>query len=65
MTFEATLAKARLMIDEIENALSRGVKHYSVDGRFLNSAKEIIEVLLEDKEIIFEVPKKEGTKNEI
>ena len=54
-------AKAVILLKSIQAALSNGTKHYrKSDNKLLETAKEIIEALLEEKEIIFKPPVKGG-----
>ena len=56
----AAFEKAIVMLTEIDRALTRGTKHYDLQGNVLETPKEILEALLRDGQIIFEprtVPK--------
>ena len=46
--------KARILLQEIHEALERGTKHYALDGTPLLTAKEIVEALMRDQQIRFE-----------
>jgi hypothetical protein len=48
--------KAVTMLSEIDRALANGTKHYRVsDGKLLKTPKEIVQALLDEGEIQFEV----------
>lgn len=51
--FSDNLSNAMLMIHEIKSALARGTKHYSKDGKLLETPDEIIAALVKDGEIDF------------
>jgi hypothetical protein len=38
----------------VSEALARGTKHYSIEGKFLETPKEIMEALIKDGRIEFE-----------
>lgn len=50
------IENALLLIRSVRTALDRGVKHYRVSGRELNTEKEIIEALAADGQICLEQP---------
>ena len=52
---ERIFENALVLIKEIDRALRSGTKHYrKSDGKLLLTAKEILRVLVDEKEIIFE-----------
>jgi hypothetical protein len=55
-----TEENAKILLKEIETALACGTKHYTLHGRPLLTAKEIIEALLKDGQIIFKSKGLEG-----
>ena len=50
---------ALLVIECIETELYKGTKHYSLDGKLLNTPLEICKALLKDKSIRIEPKEKE------
>lgn len=55
MADEREKEEALLVIEEITSALRRGTRHYrKSDNKLLTTAKEIIEALMLEGEIIFE-----------
>lgn len=48
---------AQILIDEIQAALDRGTKHYSLGGQELTTVQAIVEALLHDGQIVFEPTK--------
>lgn len=45
---------ARIVIQEVRDALARGTKHFSKSGRSLNTVVEILECLSKEGEIVFQ-----------
>jgi hypothetical protein len=46
---------ALLLVASVRAAIINQTKHYAVDGRFLGTEKEIMEELLKQREITFDV----------
>jgi hypothetical protein len=48
---------AELLLQEIREGLNHGTKYYNVEGKLLNTEKEIIETILWEGAITFEMEK--------
>jgi len=59
-TYElSSIEQAMLMVIEVEDALSNGVKHYSKEGEYLDTPQKILTALNRDGEITFAKPEEQ------
>jgi hypothetical protein len=51
-----TEEKAKLLIASVKYALAKGVQHFDKSGRRLLSAKEVLECLRDEGEVVLQEP---------
>lgn len=57
--------KALILLQEVNDSLARGTRHFNASGKELFTPKEVIETLLSEGRVTFQpnITKKRGTKN--